>query len=274
MAASIILPYSSAHPMRTKKSVLYSQLLRARRVSSDPTAEKRSLARIEGLFSENGYPRRIIEQTKRQILTRSKKRELAGKKANPKETKDSQLTYVTLPFVDDSLARKVTSAVKASKLPLRIAWKSGKTLSDILTKSALDPPPCPAGKRVCNTCEAGLAGKCHTKNVVYKISCDLCASNDSNAIYIGETKRSVRERFNEHLRDAKNKTKNTPLGEHVSKKHPSDTITHTSFQITILQICKDVAELKISESIHIRNQRPNLNIMSSSWSLIPPVPYK
>ena len=222
-------------------------------------------------YLRGGYPRRVIEQGKRRMKFRGTKKDRPYSRGT-KGADNSQHTYVTLPFVDDSLSRKVSSAVKASNLPLRVAWKSGKTLSDVLTRSALEPPPCPAGKRPCNSCQAGLKGKCHTKNVVYLITCLLCSSSPPNS-YIGETKRSVRERFNEHLRDAKNKTKNTPLGEHILKMHTSDTITSGSFKVSILQICKDVAELKIAESIHIRNQRPSLNIMSSSWSLLPPVPY-
>ena len=87
------------------------------------------------------------------------------------------------------------------------------------------------------------------------------------------SKRSVRLRYNEHLRDAKNNTKNTPFGEHFKQCHPDANTDHSSLTISILQVCKDVAELKIAESIEIRNHKPSLNIMNSSWSLIKPVPY-
>ena len=40
----------------------------------------------------------------------------------------------------------------------------------------------------------------HKKNVVYKITCGLC--DETPSVYIGESKRRVRERFNEHIRDA------------------------------------------------------------------------
>ena len=156
-------------------------------------------------------------------------------------------------------------------MDVRVAWASGKTVSQHIVRSALNGQPCPAGAKRCHTCEAGLPGRCHTKNVVYKISCNLC--NQNPAIYIGESKRRARERFNEHLRDAKNKTKNTPLGDHVQQAHPGSTISSTSFKISIEQVCKDVADLKIAESIEIRNQRPCLNTQTSSWPLIHPPPY-
>ena len=125
--------------------------------------------------------------------------------------------------------------------------------------------------RRCHTCEAGLRSRCHTKNVVYKITCNLC--DEKPAVYIGESKRRVRERFNEHLRDAKNKTKNTPLGDHVNFNHPSCSISSSSFKISIERVCKDVADLKIAESVEIRNQKPCLNTQTSSWPLLHPPPY-
>ena len=113
--------------------------------------------------------------------------------------------------------------------------------------------------------------------VTLKMSCiklpvpTLC--DETPSVYIGESKRRVRDRFNEHIRDAKNQTKNTPLGDHVTRRHPDCVITSTSFKISIERICKDVADLKIAESIDIRNQRPNLNIQTSSWPLLHPPPY-
>ena len=194
------------------------------------------------------------------------------KQLERKKKRDTQdTTYISLPFIDDTLARRVDGVVKASGLNARVAWVSGKTLAKYVIRSALESPPCPAGCKRCNTCEAGLAGRCHIKNVVYKITCNLCSENP--ATYIGESKRRVRDRFNEHLRDAKNQTKNTPLGDHIALKHPSSIINSTSLKISIQRICKDVADLKIAESVEIRNQRPTLNTQTASWPLLNPPSY-
>ena len=268
MTSPIILPFNSAHPMQTKRSVLYAQLLRAKRLGSSPSAQNRGMNKIEQLFISNDYPKKLINKTKFRVKTQSQSRSTQTKK--PSQTQPTESTYISLPFVDDCLARKVESVVKTSKLPVRIAWQSGVTLADKLTNSALEQPTCPSGNKKCHCCLAGLNGKCHSKNAVYKITCNLCPSKDS---YIGESKRSVRLRYNEHLRDAKNKTKNTPFGEHFSKCHQNVKLDEKTLTISILHICKDIAELKIAESIEIRNHKPVLNIMSSSWALIKPVPY-
>ena len=276
MAAPIIMHYTSAHPIQCKRSVLYSQLLRAKRLGSDKQAQERGMAKMITLFRHNGYPVKLIQRTKHRVL-HSDNSHLKGKHkqrdptsgTNTKHNKDT--TYICLPYIDDTLARRVDGAVRASGLKARVAWASGKTLAKHTIRSALESAPCPAGVKRCNTCEAGLAGRCQTKNVVYKINCELCIENPS--VYIGESKRRVRERFNEHLRDAKNKTQNTPFGDHMAKKHPTCDITPKSLKISIERVCKDVADLKIAESIEIRNQRPCLNTQTSSWPLLHPPPY-
>ena len=264
MAAPIILHYDSAHPKQTKSSVLFSQMLRAMRLGSNMKCKNRGMDKIASLFTANGYPHSLIQHTRHRVMTQSTR--------TPKRSTPAiQHTYISLPYIDETLSRRIQGAVKSTGLPLRVAWKSGKTLASVLTRSALEPPPCPAGNRTCHTCEAGLAGKCHTKIAVYKITCKHCPDNTTT--YVGETRRSVRERFMEHLRDFKNRTSKTPFGDHRKTSHENKAVTSTSLYIEILQVCKDVAELKIAESIHIRNHRPNLNTQTSSWRLIPPVPY-
>ena len=205
MASDIIPPFTSANPIQTKKSVLYAQLLRAKRLGSSRSAQDRGMNKIESLFRSTGYPAKMIRKTKFLVKSRNHRK--------PSETRKqsdpfSDSTFISLPFIDDHLSGKIESLVKNSKLPVRVAWQSGQTLSEKLTTSALEKPPCPAGNKKCHCCMSGLEGRCHSKNAVYMITCNLCAQKTS---YIGESKRSVRLRFNEHLRDAK---KNTPFGEH------------------------------------------------------------
>ena len=271
MAAPIILHYESAHHTETKHSVLFSQMLRAKRLGSNRECKLRGMQKIESLFANNGYPHSLIQRTKHRIMTKYTRPPKHSAHITSHNTTHQQLTYMSLPYIDEALLRRVQAAVKTTELPLRVAWKSGKTLSSILTRSALEPPPCPAGNRTCHTCEAGLQGRCHTKNAVYKITCNHCPENTTT--YVGETRRSVRERYMEHLREFKNKATKTPFGDHRKRSHDNETVTPTSLTIEILQVCKDVAELKITESIHIRNHRPSLNTQTSSWRLIPPVQY-
>ena len=172
MASDIILPFTSAHPIQTKKSVLYAQLLRAKRLGSSRSAQDRGMNKIESLFRSNGYPAKMIRKTKFLVKSRNHRK--------PSETRKqsdpfSDSTFISLPFIDDHLSGKIESLVKNSKLPVRVAWQSGQTLSEKLTTSALEKPPCPAGNKKCHCCMSGLEGRCHSKNAVYMITCNLCA---------------------------------------------------------------------------------------------------
>ena len=50
------------------------------------------------------------------------------------------------------------------------------------------------------------------------------------------------------------------------KCHASDEIKQNTLSSSILQTCKDMAELKIAESIEITNHKPTLYIITESKS--------
>ena len=102
------------------------------------------------------------------------------------------------------------------------------------------------------------------KSVVYKIVCRAC--NDKPYIYITETSRPVRERFNEHLSDTRLRWLSTGLGEHVLDRHPSFSHKNinNNFLINILSRNRDVADNKIDESMKIRDINPDLNTYTKS----------
>ena len=242
--------------MSTKKNTVRSQLLRAVRVSSPGLPRARSLNMIEELFVKNGYPPHLVKKLKTETLRR---------RADKPARSDPAPVYITLPFVDDTLCRRVEGIIRASRLNVRVSWKGGPNLRKTLVRSAYQPIPCPGGGRQCNCCEAGLRGRCHTKNVIYRMDCKLCGASES--FYIGETRRSVRLRYNEHIRDAKNSKIDTPFGLHQTK-HPTVQLNNSNVSIKILHVSKDGPDRKIWESIYIRDLKPTLNTQTSSWPLI------
>ena len=86
-------------------------------------------------------------------------------------------------------------------------------------------------------------------------------------MYVGEKRRSVRLRYNEHLRDAKNGKQDTPFGIHQAQ-HPGVQLDCNNISIKILHVCKDGPDRKIWESIFIRDLQPTLNAQTSSWPII------
>ena len=259
MASPVIIHYRSALPMSTKKNTVRSQMLRAIRVSSPGLPRARSLKTIEDLFLKNGYPPHFVNKLKKEVL-----HQRSSRPSRPSRS-DAPPVYLVLPFVDDTLCRRVEGIVKASHLNVRVAWRGGPSLKQKLVRSAYCPTPCPGGGRQCHSCKAGLRGKCHTKNVVYRMDCGLCRNDE--AFYIGETRRSVRLRYNEHIRDASNNKADTPFGLHQAR-HPGIPLNSSNISIKILHVCKDGPDRKIWESIYIRDLKPTLNTQTSSWPIL------
>ena len=54
--------------------------------------------------------------------------------------------------------------------------------------------------------------------------CRLCAEQGKVSIYIDETKRPVRLRFNEHARDALNESEGSAMDDHFREHHPQTTV--------------------------------------------------
>ena len=192
------------------------------------------------------------------------------KKSSQSNRSKAAETYIRLPYVNEDVVRRVSGILRKSGTTLKVAWTSGPTLGQKLITSAFSKPPCPAGQRHCHACESGLKGSCTKRNVVYKITCMMCRTNGRSEFYIGESTRPVRYRYNEHLGDARLRKTDTPLGEHIIDCHfgASNSDINSGFSIEILSSGRDCAEIKITESIHIRNLRPTLNIMRSSWPLV------
>ena len=140
-------------------------MLRAIRVSSPGLPRARSLQIIEDLFIKNRYPLHLVKRLRKEATRRKPDRPASS---------DPTPVYLALPFVDDALCRRVEGIIKGSHLNVRVAWKGGPSLKHQLVRSAYLPAPCPGGGKRCNCCEAGLRGKCHTKNVIYRMDCKLC----------------------------------------------------------------------------------------------------
>ena len=252
-SAGIILHAESAQPWTTKRATLHSQIRRAIRLSSNAEARTRSIIRVKDLFSNNGYNNKTINKA---VNTCTNQRPQT-------QRKKKEVTRMILPFIDDHLAGAVKAVVRGSDhQDLGLTWTNNNTIRHQLVRSALKPPVCPGGAR-CHACAAGLQGRCHTTGVVYQLTCSLCKKT-----YIGETGRMVRLRYNEHLRDAKNRRRDSPWGDHFRNDHQNSQTDPKSITASILQVCTSERDRKIVESLLIRENRPTLNTNIASWTIM------
>ena len=131
--------------------------------------------------------------------------------------------------------------------PSVIAYKRHKNIRDILVRAKLPPKRGPrrilngfkSCGELCKLCTSSPRGitklhrckqtgetyeinsplNCKTQGVIYRITCTKCP----NFVYIGETGRSIRQRFSEHHRDACNKDESKPCGKHFNLPGHSET---------------------------------------------------
>ena len=78
----------------------------------------------------------------------------------------------------------------------------------------------------------------------------------------------ARIRCNEHLRDAKNRRRDSPWGEHFRNEHQNSQPDPKLITADILQVCSNERDRKIAESLPIRERRPALSINTASWAVI------
>ena len=100
------------------------------------------------------------------------------------------------------------------------------------------------------------------------LRCKECDVNGVRTEYLGETKRPLRLRYNEHLRDAIGRKADTPMGDHFRIAHPSTNSTPPPFDAQVVYRATDNPDRKIAESILIRKKQPKLNANVSSWPIM------
>ena len=115
-----------------------------------------------------------------------------------------------------------------------------------------------------------MKGRCLTAGVVYRITCVVCKEMGELVTYIGESIRPIRLRFNEHVLSAKNKTPDTPIGDHFITAHHDYKAEGSSIPLSkeILKKTHDHHHRKICESLHIREKKPQQNENVSSWHIM------
>ena len=121
MAAPIILHYESAHPKQTKHSVIFSQMLRAKRLGSNTECKTRGMNKIASLFTSNGYPHNLIQRTRHRVMTQNTPAHKRATQSKTHKPSAGQHTYISLPYIDETLSRRVKGVVNSTGLPFRVA---------------------------------------------------------------------------------------------------------------------------------------------------------
>ena len=242
------LLYSSCHPLHTKNAIPFSLALRLRRIcSTDETFNIRT-AQLTTYLLKRGYKRNFVTKQIQRAANIPRRLALQTKDMN----KPTRVPFITtfnpsLPHISNIIKKHyhlLHSSDRCKKvfpnLPV-VAFRRSPNLRDLLVSAKLSSnstnphPQLPSGSyrcgKNCATCpyiSDGLTNytffstgetrpiksnlTCETKNLIYMIQGNRC-----NLQYIGETKRRLKDRFNEHRRTIDNpntKSKPTTAAEH------------------------------------------------------------
>ncbi|XP_054290772.1 uncharacterized protein LOC129005789 [Macrosteles quadrilineatus] len=286
------LHFDSCHPANTKRSIPYSQAIRAKRICSTEKELSNFNSKISNAFVERGYPKNLVENQIRLAQSNNP----PTKKLKPQQNlnliteyhhglqslnsilKDGFKILQASPHTKDFLKTPPTTTFRQPPNIKKILVHP--KIPDPITATRNKPPngsfPCNTSR--CKTCAINppttsfssnatnevfkIQGHntCSTSNVIYQLQCKNCPAQ-----YIGLTKNQFRTRMNGHRQDVKNNYKDKPVVNHASSHSKSDFNSCYSSKI-IKQLppnCNPSElrrwELSYQWFTHSRNP-PNLNL--------------
>ena len=238
----LYMKWSSLCPIKYKRNLINCLLERSYRICSSYLIMHREFQNITNMMLNNEYPISFIQNQIRQFL---------NKKFNPKSIPKADSTsqkpvprlIIRLPFVGNSslhLEKELKSFFRrklSDKFILNIVHNC-YAISNMFKHKDKQP-------------------LLYRNNVVYKLSCS-CGS-----VYIGQTRRNLQSRMDEHNPLAKHQQQSDVI-KHLSE-NPSHSIDFSKPQI--LASAYNPKELLIKETILIQQHRPDINSDTSSHPL-------
>ena len=147
--------------------------------------------------------------------------------------------------------KKFRDTLTLCGLKIRVVERTGDSIKSLLTKSdpfrtkTCDPTSC-------IVCSAFPKISCKTRDCVYKITCKGCGE-----FYIGETSRSIGQRYTEHCVQQRNQSSSSVFAQHFKIKHGSN---QQDLELKVLKSCPGDPMLRqVTEAVHIAIEKPSLN---------------
>uniref|UniRef100_A0A7I4YQ85 Reverse transcriptase domain-containing protein n=1 Tax=Haemonchus contortus TaxID=6289 RepID=A0A7I4YQ85_HAECO len=238
---NILIHYRSAHPIRTKQSVISNMFRVASKVSSDTDLKTESLDIARRIAVSNGYPNRC------------KGSQRGGHFPPRRIYEQAPVNKVTfcLPFISDEMSRAIRACVTRCDLKeevMVVEIPPGK-LCRQLVRNRLYDILCDTPD--CLVCPSNRRGDCMRAGVIYEIRCQACGAE-----YIGETGRPLRTRIKEHLEGLRKSRTQTPLGMHRVLCHDGNELT---ISVTVLALETETTARKALEACWIAARDPQIN---------------
>ena len=271
------LPFHSCHPRHCVRSIPYSLALRLRRIcSADYIFDKRA-SELQDRLEKRGYPSQLVEASIKKV--RLLQRTDVLNYIQPKKTHDRVPFIITHnpshPPLDKWLRSHMTTLhrcrrmKKAVPLPPIVGKRNCANLRQLLMKSSL-----PSGsdkvktqgkgclqcmKVKCVVCKNHLQqtktfrsvrtgqtfhirdeATCSTRGLIYLVDCGKCG----DVQYVGETERSLAERFYGHRYDIRHPSTRDTL---VAKHFNSTGHRLSDLRCTVIEVMRTGDQLRRRE---------------------------
>ena len=233
----VLMNFSSMAPLKWKKALTKCFLNRALRLSSSLEYFTSEVDIIKTKLKANGYPDRFVKSICDEYIQQhginADSFDLKNTCNSGRRVKDSNDGYLTIPYVGKpslQLQHRIGKEMKDCGISILPSYTTTKVGSYFNLK-----PSCP---------------QLFQSNVVYKFTC----SCDKSATYIGETRRQLFRRVEDHI----GKDKNSAVFDHMysCQECQSTSDIHKRFQI--IQKCGRNNILSF-EALLISKFRPKLN---------------
>ena len=266
------LDYSSCHPVSCKKSIPYSQFLRLRRICSDPDDFVVQNEKLALSFHRANYPDAIIQSgfDKAYAMDRDNLLKKPSNNSGTTNKNDPRLYLITdyhpsfravLDIVSNNwdVLDNSSSTRPILQIPVIRGLRCPKNLRDLLVRARLTIPDNHSNKSArkkrnnctrlnCTYCRMlDKTGKiicpfnkrsyisrfnvnCQSNNLIYCLLCRSC-----NKAYVGQIKRSIRERAGEHLTSIRKNKQHLVVGRHYNSAGHRGT---TDIRIYILEFVR------------------------------------
>ena len=223
MCSGRLLNFKSNHTMQQKRNII-SNLVDRSFLLSDKKFHSNNLKLIYNMLIDNNYPKKFIDDCVQQRLRKHKYKSFNMIINIPKP---KPFLTVSLPY-HRVFYPKISKVLK--KYNIRTAPLINQKLNSIvkLGKDKTD--------------------KWDETDIVYSFSCDSCP-----ATYIGQTKRSLKTRISEHIKQV---NKNLPVPNHL-RVNPNHSFKWD--ETVILDRESNYKKRLISEMIHINSENNTIN---------------
>ena len=232
--------FNSHQPLQYKKSVISSLVIRALKFSSTPEARTAEIRRLKQVFANNGYPQKMIEN-----IISDKMR----KYMSPAPEPNSDDCTFFLAIQNLSAFKRGTKEIKG------IVHSHVKScLPDKEVHVITYFRPSKLSSRFSTRRRSSDAEK---SGVVYSFHCSETACN---AVYVGHTTQSLRNRALQHRRPE------SSIYRHFQNDHDKLVPDIDTFLpcFSISYMSSEQIRIKIVEALKIKDERPYINIQYDS----------